>query len=1166
MQHHPAPADRDESLSQKVDALLDDQSQRWRRGDPAAVEDYLADHPELKDAADYLLDLIYHEVVLRTQRGQPPELEEYLARFPHLDDQLRLQFQIHQVISPEEDTQERSPVTEHAGQPTASQQTLPAVPGYAVLSELGQGGMGVVYRARHLLLNRLVALKMLRGGVTRPLDLVRFRTESALVARLDHPNIVRVYDVGDHAGAPYFSMELVDGVSLAQVLRGAPVPAPQAAALIQALAQAIGTAHASGIVHRDLKPANILLQGCADPAHGFGQPKITDFGLAKQLDADAMQTRSGDIVGTPSYMAPEQARGRAGVIGPATDVYALGAILYEMLTGRPPFRAETLWDTLEQVVAQEPLPPRQLHPKVPRDLETICLKCLHKEPARRYVRAADLAEDLRRFLAREPITARPASAGELAWQWLRRHPTLAAVSATATAVLLVLSIGHYLHLRSSLEHALAAQDLESGHSAVQAALHQAETAVQAEQWQRAAELLQDVPAQLAPLRDRFPDDARLAAQGARAEELRRQTDLTLTDQARYRQLLHHRAGISFHAIGFTGLDAERNLRQMREQVTAALHLYGLMPTGRAPLPLAGTSYTSAQQATIAECCFEMLVNLADAVLDAQPRQDATARERQAREALVLLERAAALPVSSAVIAPRRARILGQPAQAAAALPAVTRPCELFLAGTQAYRAGELTAAADHLQNALKLEPGHVGAQYALAVCYLKQRSVQAAPNRLHLAVYRLSQCIDAQPGHVWPYLLRGYAYSELDEFAAAEADFAHVSTQATDDVARYGVHVNRGLMRIRQGKLPDAAADLAQAIALKPGEYPAHANLAQVYQEQRRWTEARAHLDQALRLSPPALQATLYRTRARLHQAQGAFSAALDDYDRALKHEPRGLAGAQVPGDLLEKGRILVQQGKYAEAVAALDAALALQPGQPAAQRLRAEALLHLDRFAEAVQALTQCLTTEAVKRQPLAAVYLARGRAQSALGKFAEAVDDYTRALELQPENAVAQANRGWAYVVLDAYQLALRDFEKVVAVDPTSADGHNGRAYALVRLGQYRRAVEDAERALKLSTPRNARNIYNASRTYAQAAARSAEDRLQQPARAQELRQQYQERAVALLREALQALRSDGRASFWKRTVEPDPALLPLRRCASYLQLAQEYQEAVGSGPPAP
>ncbi len=248
-------------------------------------------------------------------------------------------------------------------------------------------------------LNRLVALKVILHGAHAGADqLQRFRVEAEAAARLQHPNIVQIFDVGEQAGTPYLALEFVDGGTLAERLDGKPLPPPQAAELVETLARAIHAAHDRGIVHRDLKPANILLTR-------DGIPKITDFGLARRLD-EAGQTQSGAVLGTPSYMAPEQAAGQVRAIGPAADVYALGTMLYELLTGRPPFKGASVLETLEQVRTQEALPPRYLQPKLPRDLETICLKCLEKTPGRRYASAALLADDLCRFIQGEPIQAR----------------------------------------------------------------------------------------------------------------------------------------------------------------------------------------------------------------------------------------------------------------------------------------------------------------------------------------------------------------------------------------------------------------------------------------------------------------------------------------------------------------------------------------------------------------------------------------------------------------------------------------------------------------------------------------------------------------------------------------------------------------------------------------
>jgi WD40 repeat protein/tetratricopeptide (TPR) repeat protein len=309
----------------------------------------------------------------------------------------------------------------------------PVVPGYDLLLELGRGGMGVVYRARHLALKRVVALKMiLAGSGAAAEELARFRAEAEAVARLQHPNIVQIYEVSEYNGRPYCALEFVDGGSLADKLAHTPQAARYAAAVVQALARAVHHAHECGIVHRDLKPANVLLTR-------QGTPKVTDFGLVKRLDDDSGRTRSGAIMGTPSYMAPEQAAGRTREIGPLVDVYALGAILYEMLTGRPPFQGSSVYDTLEQVRTQEPVAPRQLNPAAPRDLETICLKCLQKEPAKRYAGADAMADDLRRFLGGEPIQARPVGAGERLWRWCRRKPALAALAGVSIAAVLVLA-------------------------------------------------------------------------------------------------------------------------------------------------------------------------------------------------------------------------------------------------------------------------------------------------------------------------------------------------------------------------------------------------------------------------------------------------------------------------------------------------------------------------------------------------------------------------------------------------------------------------------------------------------------------------------------------------------------------------------------------------------
>jgi serine/threonine protein kinase len=340
---------------------------------------------------------------------------------------------------------------------------------YEILEVIAKGGMGVVYKARQRSLDRVVALKMILAGEFADVDqLRRFQMEAEAIARLQHPNIVQIFECGASDGKPYLALEYCAGGSLAARLDGAPLPPVAVARLVEQLARAVAAAHRAGIIHRDLKPANVLLasrhseedegtrrrgdaatKSDGDPVtlspnrriapSPFGGeevvPKVSDFGLAKKVDDESGQTRSGSILGTPSYMAPEQALGSTQQIGPPADTYALGAILYELLAGRPPFEGASILETLEQVRTREPVSPSLLRPRTPRDLETICLKCLSKEPGKRYASAADLADDLLRYQQGEPIRAGPVGRLERAVKWVKRNPILAGAAATVAVVL-----------------------------------------------------------------------------------------------------------------------------------------------------------------------------------------------------------------------------------------------------------------------------------------------------------------------------------------------------------------------------------------------------------------------------------------------------------------------------------------------------------------------------------------------------------------------------------------------------------------------------------------------------------------------------------------------------------------------------------------------------------
>jgi WD40 repeat protein len=420
----------DPSHERAIDRICTDFEQAWIAGNRPRIEDYLTDAVE----QDRLLqELIAIEMFHRHRLGETPSLDEYRERFP----QAQPEWFADSPVS-----QSETLVLVGASTEVAPPTRGPYFGDYELLAEISVGGMGVVWRARQVSLNRVVALKMIRSGeFATPEAVERFHTEAEAAASLDHPHIVPIHEVGEHNHQHYFSMKLIEGGSLkdrlAEValmpdLDKAEIRSRQKAIarLMVTVARAVHHAHQRGILHRDLKPANILL----DEA---GQPHVTDFGLAKRIEGDACQTQPGQILGTPSYMAPEQARGEM-IITTQADVYGLGAILYELLTSRPPFRGATVMETIQQVIHDEPIRPRAIVRHADRDLETICLKCLEKDPARRYSSAEAVAEELERYLVGEPIRARPVGNLERAAKWVKRNPVVAAL---ATAVLLVLVVG-----------------------------------------------------------------------------------------------------------------------------------------------------------------------------------------------------------------------------------------------------------------------------------------------------------------------------------------------------------------------------------------------------------------------------------------------------------------------------------------------------------------------------------------------------------------------------------------------------------------------------------------------------------------------------------------------------------------------------------------------------
>jgi tetratricopeptide (TPR) repeat protein len=1036
--------------------------------------------------------------------------------------------------------------------------------GYTILAKLGAGGMGVVYRARQDGLERLVALKMIRDEAhARPEQLERFRLEGLAVARLRHPNIIQIYDVGEARGAPYFALELLEGGSLTDRIGEGPSPARASAELMATLARAVHAAHLVGIVHRDLKPPNVLFDR-------DGTPRVTDFGLAKRLGVEDGLTRTDEVMGTPSYMAPEQALGKNKEIGPPADIYALGCILYAMLTGRPPLQGTTWRETLLLVTDRDPVPPSRLQPKLPRDLETICLKCLAKDPQRRYVSAERLADDLARFLDGRPILARRTPAWDRGLKWARRHPTATAIGTIAVAA----GIGLAAAIRHSNETARLRGRREE--SRIATLRREAAGELARGQGLMARGELDEARAALAGLLGAVRPEPRL-------EEIRSLASASLgeigrrmegrsrreADRARLARFVALADEAQFQDAGAAGLDPVAAPDLARDTAREALAVF---EDGSSTGP--GT-LTVGEREQVASGSYALRLILARAVARPRPGEDP---RRQAAEALAILDRAAATRAPTRAYRALRGDCLERVGDTEGARrdweeAATLEPSgafEHFLLGQERHDAGDLVAARRHLDAALLERPDLFWAQCLSAIV-----SLNARPSRPADAKFALTACLQQRPTYGWLHLLRGSAFGQMGamalddatrlparsvelreeaeaDFAAAETDFRWALERGLDGGLRYALHMNRGVLRFQRGRLDEAVVDFERAIAIDPDRYNAPASLAQSLDRQGRQAEAIAQLDRAIVLKPEL--AALYRDRALIRLAAGdralirlgagylplgVAGQVLGDLQEAIRREPVGSRAAAADHAL--RARLLLRLGRPRDALAAADSALATAPDLAEAHHERVSALLELRRFGEVIGSCDGALA----QGPPSAELYELRGLARVGRGDFAGAVADYTHALGLRPGWVRALVCRGRAYLMANAPELALADFEAALRLDPSDGDSYAGRGAARAQLRQDRAAVSDAEESLRHGevTPRR---IYSAARIYAQAEAVSAAEVPRRGRQALRDALAYEVRARTLLSWSLERIPADRREAFWSEVVEPDAAMEAIRRRA--------------------
>jgi tetratricopeptide (TPR) repeat protein/tRNA A-37 threonylcarbamoyl transferase component Bud32 len=1000
---------------------------------PPIVEHYLLRFPCLNDPA-IILRLLRQEFLVRHRHGDRPNPAEYQARFP-------------QFVA----TGQEVETLVHPG--GAARGPVPVLPGYEILGELGHGGMGVVYKARQLNLNRIVALKMiLPRTYTAREDLARFRIEAEAVAHLQHPNIVQIHDVGEHDGRPFCALEFIDGGSLAQKLAGTPQAARAAAGVVEQLARAMDWAHQRGILHRDLKPANVLLTTA-------GLPKISDFGLAKRLESDGGQTQSGAILGTPSYMAPEQAASGKRPVGPATDVYGLGAILYEMLTGRPPFKGESVLETVQQVLADEPVPPSRLHRKVPRDLETICLKCLYKEPKQRYTSAADLANDLGRFLRGEPILARPIGRVGHIIKWVKRRP--ASAGALALAVLLITGSIAAVFLWQHLEQSRQLQELVYERDRQQQQQHEAERLavlrrgavadasfalqeLQADRFEEAERILRralqavgsepalsDLKTQLVAKHDRAYRLARfyrLIDRGERLAFVEADNEALVACQGGLRAVgvLAHRQDWWDHLP-----EAElhpRQRAQLQKDVNAALVLWGSLRVKQGLL-LVYKAKGQEKDRVRAKVCFGAALELLPLVQD-------SGRWQVCR----LLRSVCLHNLQKADDQPRRQRPRGGPLngydyfgmgiahlwiatqadkitrQRVAELDVITRAMiETFVGRSPDLDLKTPRATAEALlRKAVELEPKHYWTHLWLGWSF-----VLSAPWNPYAADMAFSKCIELRPNFGFAYGERGLIRMLL-RTQMADSFHQQLQRRGPYNLANWSSRFATG--QLMQELERCALRDVEKAVRCHPHDPSIHWNYARVLMELQDYPQILKECARVVELEAPLRGMdgrNLERNGSMAESVQSYLAAwsqgapnyldawavlaqaywVLDQPDAALAAAAKVLK--ENPGEgraLAVRGTVSLQRGQVQEALGDFDAALKQQPTSYLAGAGRARALELLGRIAEALKSYTDLLGETPGPDWQLVEAHLGRARALAALGRTEEARRALAEAEELAP------------------------------------------------------------------------------------------------------------------------------------------------------------------------
>jgi tetratricopeptide (TPR) repeat protein/tRNA A-37 threonylcarbamoyl transferase component Bud32 len=918
-------------------------------------------------------------------QGAPPVAGERTLEFDAASDKLVLAFE-HTIAAPSTQSHEEREIK---GGPT--------VPGYELLGELGRGAMGVVYKARQKGLNRLVALKMmLAGSHAGPEQLARFETEAQAVARLQNSNIVQIFEVGEHDGLPYCSLEFVDGGTLQRQLGGKTQGPKEAARMIETLARAMYCAHELGIIHRDLKPANVLVTS-------NGILKISDFGLAKRLEEDSHQTRSGTLMGTPSYMAPEQARGDTHEIGPAADQYALGSMLYEMLTGRPPFQGASILDTLEQVRKHEPVPPSRLQPTVARDLETICLKCLQKEIRKRYATTSELAEDLRRFQTGEPILARPVGKIERVWRWCQRNPKVAALTA-CVAVLILVAMGSAVAILRGM--ARDAETVAETRKVAGERYEQALSAAKEGHYMQARALLQwhdPVLASSAALQDLRGEINALSKQVDVYAELKKLSD-NVHFACRMGSVAQKRKG---HEYCLQFLD-------LFQKVSKGDQAWALPPLNPYPEQL------------FKEDIFDVFLDAAQVEVDLAAGAAAEIHQAADRKAIEWLNQAEQVLPNTRVVRVRRAGSWER------------------LGKRQEFQADMAKAGSIKPTSAVE-RFWHGYAHHVRALTALQENRSQDAIKSLEEEITEYAAFLELRPEHFWGYFNWALCHAELGHLHDAIIGFTNCIHIRPDFPWPYN---NRGTMHLRLGQNEQAVQDYSQALAKAPQYLEAYTGRALAYRLMRKRDLALKDVDQALQINPD--HAPAFEERAVLKSDAKDFKGAAQDLTRLI-----ALSADKVPA-LLKRAEVYQKAEMPAKALADYNQVLAVRPAEEKAFRGRADVYMRLKDYQKARGDLTALLDARPDS------VDLLRQRAFLTLVNLKDpegSLEDWSRLVQLRPKDREVHYFSGIVHAGLRRYGASLAELDNALQINSDYLPAVWARAQVHLWQGRAAEALQIVE-----------------------------------------------------------------------------------------------------------